>query len=450
MKKHEFIQELTTAIAAVDPQTKSEILADINEHFAEGASLGLSEEEICIKLGQPGQIAEQVLEEYNAAGGKHGYGQTSRDKQAYTNETIDSIGDMVGDIVGSLGELGTHYHVDIGREIKDAMKEGMKCLKEGMREGMKGFKEGMESLQEGLQEGIDEGFGPYIFKMYDTEGNEYGQRGNRRQGNGHEINIDESFTGISSLDISLSLCNIRIVPAPQGESTRVAIVGRSRYDNIDIENRHGCLVIAERKQKFKFDFYTQTPKLTATIYMPASFNGNIKAKTSVGNLLLEGLNGNLELKTSAGNIAVDNHNSSTAHLRSSAGGITLTGCTIWHIDAKSSAGAVSVQGNETGVMRLDSSAGAVNVRVPKLGGETMLSSSAGSIRLESKEVHGNITVKSSAGGVQIRLPMDVNCRIDAKKPSIGSVENHITGNPQSPHLLHVTTSVGSVVIMPME
>jgi len=68
MTKQEFLRELTHALAHVDAGAKAEILADIDEHFTEGIAQGQSEADICRKLGQPGAIAAQIIEEYAPQG----------------------------------------------------------------------------------------------------------------------------------------------------------------------------------------------------------------------------------------------------------------------------------------------------------------------------------------------------------------------------------------------
>ncbi|MCL2361799.1 MAG: DUF4097 family beta strand repeat-containing protein [Defluviitaleaceae bacterium] len=395
MRKHEFINELTRALSQVDPQTQREIIADINEHFAEGASQGLSEEEICRNLGQPSQIAEQVLEELKSSGGQRSYNHYQD-----SGNLFESIGDLVGnvgDFVSSIvGDIGNNNDFDTFSKIDDY---------------------------------------PDDFSNFNET---------TRVRGGYEINIEETIADVRSLDVDLSCCELMIRPAPQGEMARVAIKGRSRYDNFQIENRNGRLFIAQKHPKFRFEILSFRTKIKAMVYLPANFNGEIKVRVSAGNIKLANLCGNLDLNASAGSITIDMHRGEYARLRSSAGGIRLAHCGIIDIDAKSSAGAVSVEGQGVGNLNLDSSAGEINVRVIKLGGETKLSSSAGTIKLEAQEVMGNITARASAGGITMRLPRDVNCRIDVKKPSLGVFENYLMGNPNSPYVIRASASVGSI------
>jgi hypothetical protein len=71
MNKQEFFAELRSKLNNVYETASDEFFADIEAHFQEGAAQGLSEEEICRNLGQPGNIAEQFLEEYQEPASKH-------------------------------------------------------------------------------------------------------------------------------------------------------------------------------------------------------------------------------------------------------------------------------------------------------------------------------------------------------------------------------------------
>ena len=426
MTKHQFTTELTKALASIDPETRAEIMADMNDHFEEGINLGLSEEEICIKLGQPGQIAEQVIEELGAI-----KNQKSQSHHQYSHEADSgSFADSINSLVGGIGDLVGN----IGNVVEDSLKN------------------------------IDFGkFGDFSSFPFDND-NQQAEFGNfepvvvdlRNMGEttrvrgGYDINIDKAFTDVRSLNVSLNLCSLKIAPAPQGESARVVIQGRSRYDNFLIENKNGCLTVIDRHPIFRFEVFGFKNTLKATILLPAGYDGNIKAKTSAGNITISNVCGNLDLNTAAGTILVDNHKCDTAHLRSSAGGIKLMGCVISDVNANSSAGAVYVEGREAGNLTLSSSAGTVKGLVNKIRGDVNMSSSAGGIRLEARDVQGNITAKSSAGSIHMRLPKEVNCRIELKKPSIGSVRNSLVGNPQSPYVLRATGSIGSITLEAIE
>jgi len=129
MKKQDFIQELAKALAPIDAQSRAEILADINEHFAEGAAQGQTEEEICKKLGQPGQIAEQVLEEYSAyraknTGNSSGYGFVDIGDIVSSAMEAADIGDIISSSMeaADVGGIISSNMEDIGDIISSSME----------------------------------------------------------------------------------------------------------------------------------------------------------------------------------------------------------------------------------------------------------------------------------------------------------------------------------------
>ena len=68
MRKKEFFEELRRGITNMPKGQLDEILEDFNEHFEAGLEDGLTEEEICRNLGQPGTIAEEIMGEFWARG----------------------------------------------------------------------------------------------------------------------------------------------------------------------------------------------------------------------------------------------------------------------------------------------------------------------------------------------------------------------------------------------
>ena len=93
---------------------------------------------------------------------------------------------------------------------------------------------------------------------------------------------------------------------------------------------------------------------------------------------------------------------------------------------------------------MTTAAGQVSAKVAKLGADTKLTSSAGTIELTAYEVGGNVKISTAAGNATVYMPAHVNCRINAKKPSIGSMYNELVGNPSSPYTLKASSSIGSV------
>jgi DUF4097 and DUF4098 domain-containing protein YvlB len=123
MKKQEFISELKRELSQAPIHIREEILADISEHFTEATAQGMSEEEVCRNLGQPGTIAAQVLEEY---------GEARSDKNHETGGLemfIDGFGKVVDGFTQQFSAAGQEEEIDIDktftgiRDIKIKMNE---------------------------------------------------------------------------------------------------------------------------------------------------------------------------------------------------------------------------------------------------------------------------------------------------------------------------------------
>ena len=364
MTKHMFIHELRAALAQVDPNAREEIIADINEHFTEGAAQGLSEEDICRALGQPGTIAAQVIEEMGA--------QTSPSPQAQAQQ------------------------------------------------------------QQGQQQNHHQQQNRYEYR-----------RGN---------DLDMTFTGINLVIAKLEVSNLNLVPSHDG-MFRVITRGCTNRETCTVENEGGTLRVTLKRARrfFNFGFSFDKDKVEVTIYVPVQFEGEIKVDTSAGNITATDTCGDLDLDTSAGNVVVIGHRCNKAKIDTAAGNVTMRVANnfVSHVDIDTSAGNVDFEAAETGRLKIDTSAGSVNARITKISGDTTLDTSAGSVTLTASEVAGNIKMDTSAGSIRAFLPIDVNCRIEARKPSVGSLHNELAGNPNSPYVLRASSSVGSIQLRPL-
>ena len=391
MTKQAFIQELSAALASIDSQARAEIIADINEHFAEGAAHGQTEEEICRNLGQPSQIAEQVLEEY----------------KAFKTYNHSQYNHGIGDAISSALEAA-----DIDGIVSSALQSAANATR-----AVANVFANMEDTPRDIEWGND----GTPWEAHGTADNTSRVRG------GYEFDIEEIFTGISDIDIDLSLANVQLLSNPQSSDVRVTVKGRSRNNNLRLENKNGTLVIHQRGPSFSFSIFGFKSSLEVTVYVPSSFSGKIKTDTGAGNITATGIGGKLYFDTGAGNV-------------------NFKGRIANSIKADTGAGKVRIECQEAGKINLDTGAGSIDIYAEKILGDMKLSSGAGSIRLESHEVNGNITASSGAGSIRMYLPQHVNCRIKAQKPGIGSLKNNIVGNPDSPYTLKASTGAGSITL----
>jgi len=64
MTKQQFMNELDRRLKTLPTEERMDILQDYRDHFEFGAEAGKTEEEIALKLGQPSQIARELLADY--------------------------------------------------------------------------------------------------------------------------------------------------------------------------------------------------------------------------------------------------------------------------------------------------------------------------------------------------------------------------------------------------
>jgi len=377
MTKQAFMSELKQELAHAPLHIREEIMADISEHFSEAIAQGMTEEDVCRNLGQPGSIAAQVYKEYgeyNAQQNQRGDDIEYRESKSSQDTGYD---DGPGSIGGFFANFGRFFHGD-GRD-------------------------------------------------------------------GHDINIDQSFDGIRDINIKLSESSIRFAPSDDNR-VRITVRGRSRYNNYSIENRDGTLHVRDHKPYVRFELFNFSGKLDTTVYLPAQFSGDIKARSALGKISAHDVSGQLDFKAAAGNISVENHRGKRIRVRAAAGNATvhMQSGRVDEIDISTAAGNAKITAEETGRLRVESAAGNVDAKVARLYGDTKISTAAGSAYLEAHDVAGNIDISTAAGSAKALLPADLNCRIEAAKPAIGSLSNDLRGNPSAPYVLRASSGVGSI------
>ena len=92
MTKDEFIRILNNALADMDAGRREDLLNDIRTHFTDAQALGFREEEIAQRLGNPEELAAQILEgekESGAAGAEKEENREDRNSDAA--DSLDSL-----------------------------------------------------------------------------------------------------------------------------------------------------------------------------------------------------------------------------------------------------------------------------------------------------------------------------------------------------------------------
>ena len=353
MTKQMFIHELKVALAGVIDNVRDEIIADISEHFIEGAAQGISEEEICRSLGQPSSIAAQVLEE-------------------------------------------------MGAQVRQSAPPPQ---------------------------------------------HDYSR---------HTGEFDQSFAGISTVEIDLRQSTLALAPSPNGEFRVVAGGGKFEYDRFRAENHNGRLFVTYEGEKrtgiamFSWGNMNGKNDVKTTVYVPAQFMGEIKVRTAAGGVSAQGISGKFNWKTAAGSIKIEDCIFPSAVLESAAGSVKVraVGQTIEDLQISSSAGSVSLEAHETHNLCLSTAAGKATANVAKLVGTTKISTAAGGVALTTHEILGKTTISSAVGSVSVNMPQDIDCRISYNCSGKSRIKG-IQGNNASENELKISISMGSITVNPL-
>jgi uncharacterized membrane protein len=94
MNKKEFILKLKESLIGMDQSEKREVLLDYEEHFFDGKNEGRTEEEICESLGDPKELAKNLMD-----------ASKKTTTTASNNEGVNAAGYIIGIVALSLGCL---------------------------------------------------------------------------------------------------------------------------------------------------------------------------------------------------------------------------------------------------------------------------------------------------------------------------------------------------------
>lgn len=473
MTKQAFLTELTQKLAILSEPLRNEIVGDFAEHFSEGAAQGFSEEDICRNLGQPSVIAEQFLEEYAAQTkssqpldaepqniNQRNINQQNNDQQRgefippippiLAIPPISQITDAIQDAVKGFVSPDQYYEINIHKSFTgirdiaidlqnsnlyikpDPQTDQVTVRIKGRARHDRFVVEDHNGALVVTENGVKYPFGFFLPRrvLLDTT-----------------IMVPMHFMGGITAQVANGEAEVSHVNGRElrlKSSLRKTFVSGCRFNSFVIHTSAGNLEFSDCAGEIM----------------------NLRA--SAGSMRIDNTSGILEADCSAGRLTVNRHTGERLKVKSSAGDVIITDCAA-EIDANSSAGAVRIQcegkilqrvkahssageimleADETKDIDLSSSAGNAIIRVRTIRGDIRLHSSAGNMLLEARGVNGNIDAKASAGNITIRLPENIDCRIEASS-RMGSVKRGITGNDQSSYVLKASASMGTILLEPI-
>lgn len=231
------------------------------------------------------------------------------------------------------------------------------------------------------------------------------------------IDYDETFTGVTGLDIDNATGNLKIV---EGDTFRVE--GIDVFEGFKAEvNGNGTLTVSDNESGFHFFGFNfngfNSPNSKITVYVPTDFVADeVRIETGAGAVTLENLSADyLYISAGAGNIKGSSLSAEKVKFEGGVGSINLEDVTFKNTSFECGVGNVSIDGILLEENKFDCGVGEVTL---KLAGNVNdydldIESGVGTVRVNGKKIeeqeHTNrfadnsIEVDGGVGGVRIDI-----------------------------------------------
>ncbi len=231
------------------------------------------------------------------------------------------------------------------------------------------------------------------------------------------VNFDETFTGVTGLDIDNSTGNLKIV---EGDTFRVEGIDVFEGFNAEVDG-NGTLMVSDNESGFHFfgiDFNGfNSPNSKITVYVPADFVADeVRIETGAGAVTLESLSADyLYISAGAGNIKGSSLIAEKVKFEGGVGSINLEDVNFKNTSFECGVGNVSISGVLLEDNKFDCGVGEVDL---ELSGNVNdydldIDSGVGTVRVNGKKIeeqeHTNrsadnsIEVDGGVGGVRIDI-----------------------------------------------
>lgn len=163
----------------------------------------------------------------------------------------------------------------------------------------------------------------------------------------------------------------------------------------------------EMEGEFHFGFFSQSMFMKFEIFVPASYDAQIK--TSGGIIAVNALKGNLELRTSGGDV---NLRDITGSITAKTSGGTISGKNIEGGSKLTTSGGDIYYDNFTGDLGCSTSGGTINLN----GSDSKIKAgtSGGDITLVYSGVNKGIDLHTSGGSITIKVPADFSADMNLR------------------------------------
>ena len=242
-----------------------------------------------------------------------------------------------------------------------------------------------------------------------------------------------SVEGIEKLDVDLISTDVNVYYADIDE-VRVVINGKEdREDKYIVSKENNMIQIKEKSYInfcFGFCFYDEE----VIIFLPESFNKDIKVKETSGDVRInESFDSNMVLETVSGDVKIKN--SKNVKIKTTSGDVEI-GKTN-DLEVHTTSGDIKVLN-------------AKNVNIITTSGELMLEevgnidlvTVSGDIRIDKMEINKDSKIKTTSGDVEIRKINDVYIETNSVSGDISIAQNNRYANNK----LFIKTTSGDITV----
>lgn len=247
-----------------------------------------------------------------------------------------------------------------------------------------------------------------------------------------EDTTTSNLEGIKEIDVDVSSANIDVIK----EETNVFkahLNGKiATSDNLQKpemqSSQSGSTLFIKVIDKPSISFGSFNSSLKLDVYIPTSYNGNVKLISSSGDINMNDFKFNkLKCNLSSGVLTMNNMSAET-------------------FDYDSSSGSLKAEGLTTKTSSLNTSSGIIDIT--KFSGNLKSSSSSGAIKVQYAAFDNNIDIHSSSGKIEVKLPKTAQFYLDAATSSGGitcSFPITVNGNRRDHSLRGVVVSSKNTV-----
>lgn len=240
---------------------------------------------------------------------------------------------------------------------------------------------------------------------------------------------EKEFSDIKDLDITTDIADI-IVEGKDIENIKVELYSNN-VDDYEITDGDVVKVVLKEKKTGFFSIGRKMPNVK--VYLPKSYNKNIKTNANAGDTDIKGINdASIDVKTDVGDLKVDEIFS--ANVISRVGDITINKVNKLTIDSNTG----DIRVSEVDDIVSKSQTG--DIRIKTINNSLDINSKTGDIRIENANLKENSIIKSNTG--DIRIKNTTGCYVDGKT-NVGdaSISNN---DRKSDIVLTIKSNIGDI------